>query len=105
MKYDASLIEIDYVEIDGKKIKFEKIPTGMNGPNGPISTPIDQEEEEDFTKIFADNPGLYKEYTEYVDEGEEPDSDEVRAIKEEIEKDQTEGILDTIDLEEEVAVS
>lgn len=105
MKYDASLIETDFIEIDGKKVKVEKIPTGMNGPNGP--PPALSNFDDDFVdEAFTEDSETYRDFTDYVDEGIEPDSDEVRELKEEIESKQIQEILDldTVDLEEEYEV-
>ena len=104
MQYDKSLIEVSYVTVNGQKVRYEKIPKGMNGPNGPISGLSEREEDDDLKGLFLSNDKAYKEYSEYVDEGVEPDSDEVRAIKEEIEREQAEEILDIIYLDDEEEV-
>lgn len=53
MHYDPSKIEVEYVEVDGKKIPLYKIPPGMSGPNsqkfyenqsGETELPDDDEE-------------------------------------------------------------
>lgn len=101
MKYDENMIETNYIEIGGTKIKHEKIPAGMNGPAGPVPHLSFSDDEEVYIEDFLNDPKLQKDYNEYVDESVEPDSDEVRAIKEEIEREQAEGILDVIDFDEE----
>lgn len=104
MQYDKSLIEVKFIEINGQKVRYEKIPKGMNGPNGAIPGPSEREESEDLKDIFVNDSKVYQEYSEYFDDGEEPDLDEIRAIKTEIEHEmagETLGIID-LDNEEEV---
>jgi len=91
MKYDPTLIETKEVERNGKKVKIQVIPTGMSGPNvtvvpGEEVFNTEDNEEDDYTKITKDE-NLLKEFNEYVNEGVDPDSDEVRTIKDKIEKD------------------
>lgn len=103
MKYDASLIETSTITVGGKKIPFQRIPAGMNGPNGPIMVPgnLDNEETEvSETERITGDKDLAKELEYYVNEGLEPDSDEVRAIKEEIEREHSEELLELVDTDE-----
>lgn len=58
--YDESQIEVDYMEIDGKKVPIQKIPEGMSGPNGKPEykksddeDPIVTDDEDDFEKIIS----------------------------------------------------
>lgn len=91
MRYDPALIELKEETINGQKIKIQVIPSGMCGPNGPILTSNDvfDNSEEDKDNIYnkiSKNESLLKEYTDYVNEGIEPDSDEINEIKDKIEK-------------------
>jgi len=104
MQYDKSLIEVSYITINGQKVRYEKIPKGMNGPNGAIPGPSEREESEDLKDIFVNDAKVYKEYSEYFDEGKEPDLDEIKAIKEEIENEMAEETLGIIDLDDEEEV-
>lgn len=103
MKYDPSLIKVEEVEIDGKKIPIQRIPAGMHGPNGGIISDHEVDDsEEDFEDFISDDPSVYKEYIDYVEEGADPDSDEVRAYKDTIESEEMKAIklLDSADYEE-----
>lgn len=103
MKYDPSQIKTDYVEINGKKVPIQRIPAGMHGPNGPISTSYDDSfSEEDYEDFTADDPQIYKEYREYMEDGVDPDCDEVRQYKDdiELEKIKSSRLLDIIDSDE-----
>ena len=95
MHYDASLIETSTITVDGKDIPFHRVPAGMSGPNG-APAPITEDERE--TTGF--DPVIAKELESYINDGEDPDSDEVRAIKEEIEKEQSEDFLESLSVED-----
>jgi len=98
MKYDASLIETKTTTIDGQEVLVQKIPAGMSGPNGPCHANSRYEEEDDSADLgIKDDPILAKELDEYMEEGIEPDSDEIRAIKEEIEKEHFGELLEVIE--------
>lgn len=99
MKYDPSLIETTTEIINGQEIQVQKIPCGMSGPNGPVSSTY-EETEDDYAYDFSGDPALERELESYMNEGEEPDSDEIRAIKEEIEKEQFDDILEEFPVEE-----
>lgn len=104
MKYDPSLIKTEVVEIGGKKVTVERIPTGMHGPNGGLAFEFeDTFSEEDYEEFTSDDPSVYKEFLEYTEEGVEPDSDEVRAYKNDLELEEVKSmkLLDSVELEEE----
>jgi Ribonuclease G/E len=104
MKYDPSLIKVEEIEINGKKIPIQKIPAGMHGPNGGIISDYeDSYSEEDYEEFTAEDPSVFKEYSEYLDDGADPDSDEVRAYKDDLELKEVKSakLLDSLDYEEE----
>ena len=47
MIYDESEIEITYIEIDGKKIPFHKIPPGMSGATKSKITDYDDDDDDE----------------------------------------------------------
>ncbi len=103
MKYDPSLIETETIIIDGKEVPYQRIPAGMHGPNGAIPY-TNYNEDEDEIEITIDtqkDPVTEKEFLEYMEEGIDPDSDEIRTIKEQIEKEHCEELLDVV-LEDEI---
>lgn len=101
MKYDPSLIESETVVVDGKEIPFYRIPTGMHGPNGAIPyMNYDEQEDDQIDLDFSKEPTLRKEFSEYMEEGLDPDSDEIRTIKEQIEKEHCGELLDIVPDEE-----
>ena len=98
MKYDASLIQTETININGKKVEMQRIPAGMSGPNGPCHVNTRYEEDDSLTELgIKGDPALVRELDEYMEEGIEPDSDEVRAIKEEIEKEHFGELLEVVE--------
>jgi len=92
MKYDASLIRVKREVINGKEVKVQVIPAGMSGPNTPkIKTDNEfvedyyEEDDDSAISVIKKDRKLLKEYNEYMEEGEYPESDEVRTVKEQVE--------------------
>lgn len=99
MKYDPSLIEETVEVIGGREVKVQKIPAGMPGPNGAFASSYFEEDEDDSYDAL-ESKEAFKEYEDYVNEGTEPDDDEVRGIKEEIEKEMSLDLLDPLEEED-----
>ena len=106
MQYDPSLIKKEYVIIDGKKVPLYKCPTGMQGkhPQHTYTPDYDDQEYAGLNRnIENQTPELMREFDEYVNEGISPNSDEVLSIKEEIEKEHFDELLDPI-IDQEIQV-
>lgn len=107
MKFDKSKIKKKNVTIEGenaygcreekRRVTIEVVPPGMSGSNAEAKTydsGIELEDEDTVMKKINSNAILHKEYVEYIEEGIEPDSDDLRNLKEDIEEDLNSDFLD-----------
>lgn len=95
MIYDPKQIETTYEEIGGKLIPILKVPAGMQGPNGS-NTNVSKVEVEEFLSDELDTK-TEREYREYTDEGIDPQSDQILAIKEDYDDSLVSIKLDELD--------
>jgi len=100
MRYDKKMIERKKETINGKEVEVQLIPQGMSGANGRFISSTLESDSDYEALVIPENSSLQKEYSEYLDEGIEPDSDEIRAIKEVIEKEHTGELLDSLEIED-----
>ena len=98
MQYDENLITKKTIIRDGVEYEIEVIPTGMSGANVtlPYTKEYDDEDEGNAGEISNINKENIKEYTDYINEGLDPDSDEIREIKNKIERDHSYQLLDEV---------
>lgn len=84
--------------INGKKVKVQIIPFGMSGVSHPVDlTDFEDEEESPKYAKILNSKELSREYFDYLDEGIEPDADEIRDIKESVERKYRAGLFDETD--------
>jgi hypothetical protein len=72
MNYDKEKIEVTYEIINGKKIKIERIPTGMSGKSTPAKDYYDEDENQEYvnstpSKIVYDEENTYLSTDKFLD--------------------------------------
>ena len=98
VNYDLTQIKYRKEIINGEEVVIQMVPVGMRGPGkrklNPRSGKDSGEDKVEESGTVNSDPRLYKEYQEYMEEGMDPDSDEIRRIKDKIESDQSYDLLD-----------